>query len=220
MTRICKGTSKDAGSCTAVAFHGFFQSHSHLSKKWTRLIGVSILQRVPMNGALRDQSVSSSRCRIFVTGDTKEKESIAQATKDSRPLKAARALRVTAWRHRKETLLSPLRKSRRGANASRNAGRELVAHGDKQFGTRWRAYGRIACNVTPTDADRRKAASWKSGILRSSRLRIDPIEISFKTPTAPFIRRITSKSRRPVLQTSSCTTTEEEKKSNERLIWH
>lgn len=81
----------------------FFQSHSHSSKKWTRLIGVSIFQHVPMN------SSSWPICPLFEMQnlchcDTKEKESIATATKDSRPLKGARALRVTARRHRKELL--------------------------------------------------------------------------------------------------------------------
>lgn len=128
-----------------------------------------------------------------------------------RPLKGSRVRCVSPRkRHRKEIPLSPLRESRRRASASRE---ELVAVRDKQFSTRWQAHGRIACNVTPTDADRRKVASGKSGVLRSSCLRIDPIGISFK-PRPHRSRRVTSGSRCPVPQTSNYSTTR--KTFNER----
>jgi len=94
--------------------------------------------------ALRDQSVPFSRRKIFVADNTKEKESTARPracwqTKDSCPLKGAAFLGrcVSPRGDTAKRLLSPPppRESRRGT--SKNAERELVAHGDKQFGTRW-----------------------------------------------------------------------------------
>lgn len=131
----------------------------------------------------RDQSVSPLEMQIFVTCDTKGKESTARlrATKEPRPLKGARPLRVTARRHRKETPLSftPLEIASRGERVQERGERNLSRTATNNSVP---DDGRIACNVTPTDADRRKVVSGKSGVLRSSRLRIDPIEISFKPP--------------------------------------
>lgn len=116
------------------------------------------------------------------------------ATKDPCRLKGARALRVTARRHRKVTA-SP-RESRRKCVQERGertcrARRQTNSVPDGELTVASRAV-----SLQPT-SDRRQVAPGKSGVLRSSCLRIDPIEISFK-PQPHRPRRVTSRSRRPV----------------------
>lgn len=166
--------------------------------------------------ALRDQSVPFSRCTIFVAGNTKEKESTARprACRQQRILALWKTLGhcVSPRGDTAKTLLSlslslsVLQESRRKTNASRNAERELVAHGDTDNsvpdGRLTVASRAVSLQLT---SDRRKVASGKSGVLRSSCLRIDSIEISFK-PRPHHSPCVTSRSRRPVSQTQNYST--------------
>lgn len=134
---------------------------------------------------------SSSRCKIFVAGDTKGKESAARL-RVRRQQRILCPLKGGCVSPRDDTAKKPspfsLTERNRVAERVQERG-ERTCRARRQT-IRCQMTGsrtRIACSVTPTD--RRKVASGKSGVLRSSCLRIDPIGISFKPPTAPFSPR-------------------------------